>query len=165
MEELAGRLTALDPDAEAAVRVIAYFDRLVEGRAGLEALVRGAAVLSGSPARLIDTDQRVRIRIEPDGRRHDSAGTCGDRRTTAQKIGEDTDELVDVVIAGIGTGGTATGVGQVLNTDGESRSALTIRERAYTSATSSLTLASDHGSGCRPPWRNERPEQGAGFGP
>lgn len=41
MKELAGRLTALDPDAGAAVRVIAYFDRLSEARAGLEALVRG----------------------------------------------------------------------------------------------------------------------------
>lgn len=74
MEELAGRLTALDPDAGAAVRVIAYFDRLVEGRAGLEALVRGAAVLSGSPARLVDHDRGVRVRVEPDGRRRDTAG-------------------------------------------------------------------------------------------
>lgn len=74
MEELAGRLTALDPDAGAAVRVITYFDRLVEGRAGLEALVRGAAVLSGTPARLIDHDRGVRVRVEADGRRRDAAG-------------------------------------------------------------------------------------------
>ncbi|TPQ18695.1 PucR family transcriptional regulator, partial [Streptomyces sporangiiformans] len=74
MEELAGRLAALDPDAGAAVQVIAYFDRLVEGRAGLEALVRGAAVLSGCPARLVDADRHVRIRVEPDGRRSDETG-------------------------------------------------------------------------------------------
>jgi hypothetical protein len=74
MEELAGRLTALDPDAGAAVRVIAYFDRLVEGRAGLEALVRGAAVLSGSTARLVDHDRGVRVRVEADGRRRDVSG-------------------------------------------------------------------------------------------
>ncbi|WP_128374465.1 PucR family transcriptional regulator [Streptomyces cavernae] len=74
MEELAGRLTALDPDAGAAVRVIAYFDRLVEGRAGLEALVRGAAVLSGCPARLVDHGRGVRVRVEADGRRRDAAG-------------------------------------------------------------------------------------------
>ena len=43
MKELAGRLTALDPDAGAAVQVISYFDRLAESRAGLEALVSGAA--------------------------------------------------------------------------------------------------------------------------
>ncbi|MEV0634745.1 helix-turn-helix domain-containing protein [Streptomyces sp. NPDC050619] len=72
MKELAGRLTALDPDAGAAVQVIAYFDRLVESRAGLEALVRGAAVLSGVPARLADTERRARVRVEADGMRRDS---------------------------------------------------------------------------------------------
>lgn len=72
MKELAGRLTALDPDAGAAVRVIAYFDRLAETRAGLEALVRGAAVLSGCPARLVDAGRRVRVRVEPDGTRKDT---------------------------------------------------------------------------------------------
>ncbi|WP_405650541.1 helix-turn-helix domain-containing protein [Streptomyces sp. NBC_00019] len=72
MKELAGRLTALDPDAGAAVQVIAYFDRLAESRAGLEALVRGAAVLAGVPARLVDADRRVHVRVEADGTRRDS---------------------------------------------------------------------------------------------
>ncbi|MDX3618271.1 helix-turn-helix domain-containing protein [Streptomyces europaeiscabiei] len=72
MKELAGRLTAVDPDAGAAVRVIAYFDTLAEGRAGLEAMVRGAAVLAGCPARLVDAERRVHVRVEPDGRRRDS---------------------------------------------------------------------------------------------
>ncbi|MFE7930105.1 helix-turn-helix domain-containing protein [Streptomyces sp. NPDC057456] len=72
MKELAGRLTALDPDAGAAVRVIAYFDRLAESRSGVEALVRAAAVLAGVPARLVDADRRVRVRVEPDGTRRDT---------------------------------------------------------------------------------------------
>jgi hypothetical protein len=72
MKELAGRLTALDPDAGAAVQVIAYFDRLAEARAGVEALVRGAAVLSGVPARLVDAERRVRVRVEADGTRRES---------------------------------------------------------------------------------------------
>ncbi|MEU8755730.1 helix-turn-helix domain-containing protein [Streptomyces chartreusis] len=76
MKELAGRLTALDPDAGAAVRVIAYFDRLAEGRAGLEALVRGAAVLAGVPARLVDVERRVRVRVEADGTRRESDGAA-----------------------------------------------------------------------------------------
>ncbi|MBB5783701.1 helix-turn-helix domain-containing protein [Nonomuraea jabiensis] len=69
MRELVGRLEALDPDAGAALRVITFFDQLIERRAGLENVVRGAAVLSGRPAVLIDTDRNLRIRVTPDGTR------------------------------------------------------------------------------------------------
>jgi hypothetical protein len=67
MRDLAVRLAALDADAGAALQVIAYFDGLVEGRAGLQSIVRGAAVLAGCPARLIDDERRLRIRVLPSG--------------------------------------------------------------------------------------------------
>ncbi|GAA3722154.1 hypothetical protein HDA32_002171 [Spinactinospora alkalitolerans] len=73
MQELAARLAALDPDAGAAVQVIAYFDTLLDEHAGLESFVRGAAVLTGCSARLADPERRVHVRVEPDGRRLDSA--------------------------------------------------------------------------------------------
>ncbi len=50
MQELVGRLTALDPQASESLKVIAYFDALVDGHANPEVLLRGAAVLSGCAA-------------------------------------------------------------------------------------------------------------------
>jgi len=67
VKDLAVRLAALDADAGAALQVIAYFDSLVEARAGLQSIVRGAAVLSGCPARLEDDVRRLRIRVDPAG--------------------------------------------------------------------------------------------------
>jgi hypothetical protein len=67
VKDLAVRLAALDADAGAALRVIAYFDSLTESRAGLQAIVRGAAVLAGCPARLDDEQRRVHVRVDPAG--------------------------------------------------------------------------------------------------
>jgi hypothetical protein len=74
VKDLVVRLAALDPDAGAALRVIAYFDQLVDTRAGLQTIVRGAAVLAGCPARLVDGERRVHLRVGPDGRNGEAAG-------------------------------------------------------------------------------------------
>ena len=74
VKDLEVRLAALDPDAGAAVRVIAYFDQLTEAGAGLQAIVRGAAVLTGCAARLADEERRLSVRVEPDGSHGPPAG-------------------------------------------------------------------------------------------
>ncbi|MGQ4267793.1 hypothetical protein [Nocardiopsis changdeensis] len=66
MRELLGRISALDPQAGDAVKVIAYFDRL--HGTGLEPLVRGAAALAGHPAALTDPARALSLRALPDGR-------------------------------------------------------------------------------------------------
>lgn len=50
MQELVGRLTAVDAEATETLKVIAYFDALVDGHATTEVLLRGAAILSGCAA-------------------------------------------------------------------------------------------------------------------
>lgn len=67
MKDLAVRLAALDADAGAALRAIAYFDSLTDSRAGLQTIVRGAAVLAGCAARLDDLSRRVHVRVDPSG--------------------------------------------------------------------------------------------------
>jgi hypothetical protein len=67
VKDLAVRLAALDADAGAALQVIAYFDGLVEAKAGLQSIVRGAAVLAGCPARLDDDARHLHVRVDPSG--------------------------------------------------------------------------------------------------
>ncbi|SMC76589.1 helix-turn-helix domain-containing protein [Lentzea albidocapillata] len=52
MKGLLLRLSGLDADAESAVKVIGFFDRLITGRAGLDALVRSTSELAGCPVGL-----------------------------------------------------------------------------------------------------------------
>ena len=68
MQELVGRLTALDPEASETLKVVSYFDTLVAGGVGLETLLRGAAVLSGVVAGYAPTDGRP-VRLGPGGSR------------------------------------------------------------------------------------------------
>ncbi len=52
------------------------------------------------------------------------------RRTTAEEIWRDTDGEVDFVVAGIGTGGTITGVGEVLKAKNPSFKAIAVEPEA-----------------------------------
>jgi hypothetical protein len=67
MRELLQRLSALDEDASAAVKIITYFDTLLRRKAGLEPFVRGAAVLSGWPAGFAHPLHQLWIRVDPAG--------------------------------------------------------------------------------------------------
>lgn len=67
MQELVGRLTALDPQASETLKVVAYFDALVSRGVGLDGLLRAAAALSGVVA---GAEQHGRTtRYDPSGRR------------------------------------------------------------------------------------------------
>ncbi|GHD82625.1 PucR-like helix-turn-helix protein [Salinibacterium amurskyense] len=71
MQELAGRLKALDPEASETLRVISYFDALSAGHANAEVLVRGASMLAGcsagvaSPSLSLRVDERGRRSADP----------------------------------------------------------------------------------------------------
>lgn len=92
MQEIVGRLTALDPEASEALKVVAYFDTLVASGSGLDALLRGAAVLSGTVA---GAERRGRIsRRAPSGREADTEPqpasperTCSVGRVWLERVG------------------------------------------------------------------------------
>lgn len=69
MQELVGRITALDPEVSETLKVITYFDALVGAGAGIDALLRAAATLSGVTAGIVHHN-RVQRR-DPSGRRVD----------------------------------------------------------------------------------------------
>jgi hypothetical protein len=56
------------------------------------------------------------------------------RRTTAEEIWNDTEGKVDVVISGVGTGGTITGIGQVLKAKKPERQDDRSRARGFAGA-------------------------------
>jgi hypothetical protein len=61
MQELLGRLTALDPEASETLKVVSYFDALVANGVGLPSLVRGAAALAGVPVGCSIRDRATRM--------------------------------------------------------------------------------------------------------
>ncbi len=105
MQELVGRLTALDPEASENLKVIAYFDALVEGHAALEVLLRGAAVLTGCAAGFAAGGKRMRV----DDRGLRSAGP-GSGRPVSAGWPEGQEPTAGAVAAGgaeVSGGGTA----------------------------------------------------------
>ncbi|MCR6483973.1 helix-turn-helix domain-containing protein [Amycolatopsis sp. OK19-0408] len=67
MKGLLLRLSGLDADAENAVRVIGFFDRLITARADLDALVCSTAELAGCPVGVHAPGQGLSLRAEPGG--------------------------------------------------------------------------------------------------
>ncbi|SDG58693.1 PucR C-terminal helix-turn-helix domain-containing protein [Lentzea fradiae] len=67
MKGLLLRLSELDADAEGAVRVIGFFDRLITERAGLDRLVRSTSELAGCPAGLHAPGQGLALRADAGG--------------------------------------------------------------------------------------------------
>ena len=76
---------------------------LTEGPKGMRgAITKAQEIVAATPGAVIP--QQFENPANPDIHRH----------TTAEEIWNDTDGKVDVLISGVGTGGTITGVGQVL---------------------------------------------------
>ncbi|QAV69025.1 hypothetical protein ESZ53_00345 [Salinibacterium sp. UTAS2018] len=73
MQELAGRLKALDPEASETLRVISYFDALTAGHASAEVLLRGASMLAGCATGLLSPS--LSLRVDERGRRSTELGT------------------------------------------------------------------------------------------
>ncbi|MGQ0626190.1 MAG: helix-turn-helix domain-containing protein [Sporichthyaceae bacterium] len=69
MQELLGRMTALDPQASQALRVIACFDELSIGGVNTRGLLAAAAALSGTVAGFRSTTPARTMRINPRGER------------------------------------------------------------------------------------------------
>lgn len=100
MEELVGRLTALDPDASASLKVIVYFDSLVDGHAGIEAFLRGAAILTGCPAGIVYPERRVRMRVDETGTRTEVPLLTAPTQWRSESLGYADDALVWIERAG-----------------------------------------------------------------
>jgi len=76
-------------------------------------LTEAAKGMRGAVARAIEIVESTKGAVMPQ-QFENPANPDIHRRTTAEEIWNDTDGEVDIVISGVGTGGTITGVGQVL---------------------------------------------------
>jgi len=76
---------------------------LTPGSAGMQGAIDKAREIAG-------TDAKYYMPMQFDN----AANPDIHRRTTAEEIWEDTDGQADILVAGVGTGGTLTGVGEIL---------------------------------------------------
>lgn len=67
MQELLGRISALDPEASVGIRVIACFDELIIGNVNTRALLSAAASLAGCPTGYAQQDPSRTLRMDPRG--------------------------------------------------------------------------------------------------
>lgn len=67
VQELLGRLSALDPEASLGLRVIACFDELIIGNVNTRGLLSAAASLAGCPAGFCQGDPPRSMRVTPRG--------------------------------------------------------------------------------------------------
>lgn len=86
MQELVGRITALDPVASESLRVISYFDALVEAHATAEALLRAANVLTGCAVGFV-ADETV-MRVDSSGFRSADPARTEVERWPSHAVGE-----------------------------------------------------------------------------
>src|ERR1043165_6247255 len=76
-------------------------------------LTPGAEEMKGAMKRAADISEETKNSWTP-GQFDNPANPEVHRRTTAEEILEDTDGRIDAFVAGVGTGGTIAGVGQIL---------------------------------------------------
>lgn len=75
------RLSAFDADAEHAVRLIGFFDALVQQQVGLEVLLRNAAAVAECSVGVQDLDGTFMVRVAPDGTSDTGAAPATAART------------------------------------------------------------------------------------
>jgi len=87
--------------------------KLLKGLGAELVLTDGALGMTGAVAKAEQLNREIKNSFVPQ-QFNNPANPEVHRRTTAEEIWRDTDGGVDIFIAGVGTGGTLTGVGEVL---------------------------------------------------